>query len=331
MAKGTQQKLKMLYLVKIFSEETDEMHALTMPEVISKLNACGVNADRKTLYLDFEELRTFGLDLLSEQRGRQTFYYLASREFELPELKLLVDSVQAAKFITERKSRDLIKKLESLVSRHEAGHLQRQVLISGRVKTMNESIYYNVDKRHEAINKDRQIRFQYFQWNVKKEMELRKDGDFYHVSPWGLMWDDEYYYLVGYDGADRKIKHFRVDKMLRITLVDKERDGKEEFGQFDMARYGKGIFGMFGGEETRVTLEAKNSMAGILIDRFGKDLMIIPKDKMHFRTNVNVALSRQFLGWIFALGEDIKIVGPDSVVEQMREEAAGLLARYSEN
>ena len=179
--KGDNQKLKMLYLAKIFSEETDDMHPLTMPEIISMLASYGVNADRKTLYMDFEELRHFGMDIIAEKEGRSMNYYLGSRDFELPELKLLVDSVQSAKFITDKKSNELIKKLESLVSRYEAKQLNRQVVISGRIKAMNESIYYNVDKLHEAIGSDRQIRFLYYQWNVKKEMELRKNGAENHM------------------------------------------------------------------------------------------------------------------------------------------------------
>ena len=326
--RGDNQKLKMLYLAKIFMEETDDLHALTMPEIIRKLEAYGVNADRKTLYQDFDELRKFGMDIIASQEGRSYLYSLGAREFELPELKLLVDSVQSAKFITDKKSLQLIKKLESLVSRHDAKKLHRQVVIAGRIKTMNESIYYNVDKLHEAINAGCQIRFQYFRWNVKKEMELRKNGEWYQASPWALMWDDENYYLVAYDAEDGKIKHFRVDKMLKISVTDKPREGLTQFREFNMPRYSKSLFGMFGGKETDVTLEASNDMAGILIDRFGKDIFLIPKDKDHFRTTVTVAVSSQFLGWIFALGSGIRIVSPESVVEQMKEEARRLADQY---
>ena len=187
MAKGTNQKLKLLMLAKIFMEETDEEHAIDLQTIIRLLNAQDINADRKTLYLDFEELRRFGLDIIGEQQGRNYYYRLASRDFELPELKLLVDAVQSSKFITDRKSRELIKKLENLVSRHEAEKLNRQVVIVGRVKTMNESVYYNIDKLHDAIGRNRRIRFQYFQWNLKKEPELRHGGARYQVSPWGLV------------------------------------------------------------------------------------------------------------------------------------------------
>ena len=328
--KGDNQKLKMLFLAKIFSEETDDLHSLTMPEIISKLAAYGVNADRKTLYLDFEELRHFGLDIIATQIGRNCYYHLGGRDFELPELKLLVDSVQSAKFITDKKSKDLIKKLEQLVSKYEGKQLQRQVVISGRIKTMNESIYYNVDKLHEAIGAGCQIRFKYYQWNVQKQMELRRDGAWYQVSPWGLMWDDENYYLVAYDAEDDKIKHYRVDKMLRISVTDEKREGQKQFKAFNMPRYTKSLFGMYGGEETSVTIEARNDMVGVMIDRFGKDIFIVPVDEEHFKTVVNVAVSNQFLGWIMALGDGVKIVSPDTVVEQMRAEIKRLAEQYKD-
>jgi len=328
MAKGENQKLKMLYLVKILSEETDDEHSLTTQDIITKLAKYDVNAERKALYRDFEELKAFGLDIISEQIGRNVYYHLGHRDFELPELKLLVDSVQSAKFITEKKSKDLIKKLEALVSKYEAKHLQRQVVISGRVKTMNESVYYNVDAIHEAISSDKQIRFQYFQWTVKKKMELRKDGAWYVLSPWGLMWDDEYYYMLAYDAEDEMIKHYRVDKMLNIDIVDCKREGQEAFKSFDMPRYSKSLFGMFSGEQTSVTLEGTNDMAGVLIDRFGKDIMLHSIDEEHFSAIVEVAISKQFLGWVIALGENIRITAPKTVVEQIQEEAKRLCRQY---
>ena len=328
MTKGDNQRLKLLYLKKILMRETDDQHFLTLPQIVKLLNDYGVNAERKTLYSDFDELRRYGVDIIGEQTQRSFFYHIGNRDFELPELKLLVDSVQSAKFITDKKSKTLIKKLEAMASKYDARKLHRQVVISGRVKTMNESIYFNVDKLHEAIGTDSQIQFKYFQWNVKKEMELRKGGAWYQVSPWALMWDDENYYLVAYDGEEKKIKHYRVDKMLKISLVNKKREGKEEFQEFDMPRYNKSLFGMYGGEEVQITLEAENEFAGVLIDRFGKDIIIRQVDAEHFRTVVNVAVSNQFLGWIMALGNGVKIVSPESVVEQMRQEIKLLNEMY---
>ena len=328
MAQGNSQKLKLLYLMKIFSEDTDETHMLTLPQIIDKLNAYGVSAERKTLYQDFELLRDFGFDIVALKAQRNFYYHIGNRNFELPELKLLVDSVQSAKFITNKKSNSLIRKLEGLVSKYEARQLQRQVIISGRVKAMNESIYFNVDKLHEAIGTDCQIIFKYYRWNVNKQMILRKNGAWYQVSPWGLMWDDENYYLVAYDATDNRIKHYRVDKMLRISVVDKKREGKEQFKAFNMPRYTKSLFGMFGGEEVQVVLEAENGMVGILIDRFGKEIPVRPVDENHFRTTVNVAISTQFLGWIMALGNGVRIVGPEHVVERMQQEILRLYKLY---
>lgn len=325
MAKG---KMKMLHLVRIFSQETDDEHALTLQEIIARLGAMDIKADRKTLYDDFEELRQYGYDIIAEQRNCNTYYHLGAREFELPELKLLVDSVQAAKFITTRKSRDLIRKLETHVSRYQAEQLHRQVYIAGRVKAMNESIYYNIDKLHEAINRGVQIRFQYGQWNVHKEIELRHDGAWYRVSPWALTWDNEKYYLIAYDAEANMIKHYRVDKMLRITLLDEARLGRETFRAFDIARYAKSVFGMFTGEETTVRLIAENHMAGVEIDRFGKNISITPVDEDHFEAVVRVAISPQFFGWIVGLGRSIRIAGPDEVVDSLKGEIRRLNEQY---
>lgn len=329
--KGDNQKLKMLYLVKIFSEETDELHWITMPELIKKLEAYGVNADRKTLYRDIDELRNFGLDILTCKEDRSFYYYLASRDFELAELKLLVDSVQSARFITDKKSSQLIKKLESLVSRYDASKLHRQVIITGRVKGGNETIYYNVDRLHDAINEDRQIRFKYYDWNLKKELQPRYDGMWYQRSPWALVWDDEMYYLVVYDSKHGNITHYRVDKMKEIEILDEPREGKDEFKAFNLAHYTRSLFGMYAGEEIKVRLEADNDMIGVVIDRFGKDIIVVPADDNHFQTTVSVAVSSHFLGWIMSLDGKIRIIGPESVVDKMKEMIGKLSEQYGIN
>lgn len=319
MAKGRNQKLKLLYLTKIFMEKTDESHALTLAEITSLLNGYEVTADRKTLYLDFEELKHYGLDIISEQRSKTVVYYLASRDFELAELKLLVDSVQSSKFITEKKSNSLIKKLESLVSEHESKQLHRQVITSGRVKTMNESILINVDSIHSAINNNRQISFQYFQWTPDKQRELRHNGQRYTISPWHLVWDNENYYMIGYDSDSEMIKHFRVDKMLRISSGNEKREGLKKMKEFNIATYSRTLFGMLGGESTRVTLQCHNSMAGVIIDRFGKDTVMLRHDDEHFIAYVEVVPSDQFLGWIIGLSSYVQIMEPSSVVKQIKD------------
>lgn len=328
MAKGANQKLKIVYLMKILLEKTDESHRITMPEIIHALENYGISAERKSIYSDIESLRTYGLDIIGEQEGNVFHYYIGNRQFELAELKLLVDSVQAAKFITEKKSHELIKKIESFGSKYEAQQLQRQVYVSGRIKTMNESIYYNVDLIHNAIGENSQIKFQYFQWNVDKKMELRKDGAYYVVSPWALSWDHENYYLIAFDSEANKIKHYRVDKMLHIDKTGEMREGKNHFKQFDIATYAKKMFGMFGGKEELVKIECHNSLAGVMIDRFGKDVAMMKKDAEHFTVNVRVEVSKQFLGWVMALGEGAKIVEPECVVTQLKEEIDRLVKQY---
>ena len=329
MPKGTNQKFKLYRLAQIMQEKTDDEHYITMPEIMESLAEYDVTADRKSIYADLRDLSVLGLEVEGEPIGNRYHYHVVNRPFELPELKLLVDAIQSSKFITEKKTNTLIKKLEKLVSKYDAQKLQRQVYVSGRIKTMNESIYYTVDAIHNAISENKKIKFQYYQWNVKKEMELRHGGAWYHISPWGLSWDDENYYLVGYDSHAGKIKHYRVDKMLQIKLSDESREGKEFFKKLDMADYAKKSFGMFGGREQTEKLLVKNSLAGVIIDRFGKNVMLIPADEDHFTVNVDVHVSRQFLGWVFSLGEDIKIAGPDDVVEQMKVEAKRLMKQYS--
>ena len=329
MPKGTNQKLKLYYLSRIMTEKTDDEHHITMPEIQRALEDYGVTADRKSLYDDLEALRVLGIDVIGEKNGRSYSYHVGKKQFEIAELKLLVDAIQSSKFITEKKSNDLIKKLTSLASNYEASQLKRQVVVQGRIKTMNESIYYIVDDIHNAITNNKKIRFEYLRWNLDKKMERRKDK-LYEVSPWALTWDDENYYLIGFDAEEDKIKHYRVDKMRDIELTDDKREGKEHFKQFDMAAYARMNFGMFGGEEVRVNLHFQNEMVGVLLDRFGKDISIYRTDKEGWsETYVDVALSDQFLGWIFSLGTSVKIVGPDDVVKRFKSELNAMKRLYS--
>lgn len=322
------QRLKQIYLMKVLLDNTDETHSMTMPEIVTALNEYGISAERKSIYDDIEALRVFGMDIIGEKSGRTFMYHVCSRDFELAELKLLVDSVQSSKFITAKKSNELISKIEKIASKHEAKQLQRQVFVSERIKTMNESIYYNVDIIHSAIANNAKIRFQYFQWNVDKQQELRHDGEYYLISPWALTWDDENYYMIGFDHKVGIIKHYRVDKMLRIEETVENREGRHHFRQFDMAVYAKKMFGMFDGKEQSVRIECINSLAGVMIDRFGKSVSMIKKDEDYFVVNVIVAVSRQFFGWIISLGSGVVITEPKNVVEQLKEEIRDLNKRY---
>ncbi len=328
MPRGNNQKIKLYRLAQIMSEKTDGDHYLTMPQIMTELAKYDVTADRKTIYVDLADLKIFGLEVEHETIGRWTGYHVVSRNFDLPELKLLVDSIQSSKFITARKSNELIKKIESLCSEHEAKQLQRQVFVQGRIKSMNESIYNTVDTIHYAITENKKIKFKYFTWNIKKEQELRHDGKFYVISPWALTWDDENYYLVGFDSEDKKVKHYRVDKMIKMTPVDEEREGKEYFTKFDVADYAKKNFAMFGGEEEDVVVWLKNELCGVFIDRFGTDISFKPVDEDHCTVRLKVSMSKHFIGWIFALGEDVKIVGPENVMKKVKEEIKRINSQY---
>ena len=330
MPKGSHQKLKLYYLSQIMTQMTDDEHFLTMSEIQAELAKYDVSADRKSLYDDMEALRVLGIDVIGEKVGKSFYYHVGKKQFDIAELKLLVDAIQSSKFITEKKSNDLIKKLTGMASDYEASQLKRQVVVQGRVKTMNESIYYIVDDLHKAIADNKQISFSYMRWNLEKKMESRKEGQ-YVVSPWALTWDDENYYMIAYDAEAGKIKHYRVDKMKNIRVLEKRREGREDFKDFNLADYSKMNFGMFGGEKTRVKLEFDNVMVGVMIDRFGKDITIRPaKKKGWSEINVDVAMSDQFLGWIFALGDRVRITGPKNVVQRFGEEIQKISRYYSE-
>lgn len=329
MARGENQKLKLAYLTRIMLEKTDEEHGLTLAQIIAELEARGVTAERKSLYNDFADLTDkLGIEIIKEQSGRDVLYHVASREFELAEVKLLIDAIQSSKFITEKKSRDLIKKMKSFVSEHQASQLSRQVYVQGRAKTMNESIYYNVDDLHKAIGENKKISFKYYRWNVQKKLEERNHGIVFTVSPWALTWDDENYYLVAFDDYDQKIKHYRVDKMKQIELLDEKRAGKEEFKGFDMAAYSKMNFGMYSGRKETVKFEFNNYMVGVFLDRFGKDISIREIDEKNSETRVEVAISPQFFAWVMSLGDEVKLTGPDAVVEEMKAYVQNFLDRY---
>lgn len=328
MPKGNNQKLKLVYLIKYLLEQTDEEHKVTMGDILSYLETKEINAERKSIYNDINTIRDLGIDIIGEKVGKGYEYHVAGREFEIAELKLLVDAIQSSKFITEKKSRILIKKLEKLVSVHEARQLQRDVYMIGRSKTLNENILYTIDTIHNAMNQNRQLSFCYFQWNTKKKMELRKNGERYVVSPWALCWEDENYYLIAFDEDRKEIRHYRVDKMLSPEKEAKKRNGKNHFERMNMAEYSQKNFGMFRGEEETVTLMVRTGLIGIFIDRFGRDLMIIPVDNEWVKVPIKVSVSRQFLGWVFGLGDGVKIVSPSEVAEKMKNQLLELIKLY---
>ncbi len=323
MSRGTNQKFKFTYLMKVMLEKTDDDHALTMPQIMDELEKYDVTAERKSIYADFADMtEKFGIEIIKEQIGRETYYHVGSREFELAEVKLLVDAIQSSKFITQTKSKDLIGKIKGFVSEYQGKNLQRQVFIDDRVKTMNESVFYNVDEVYTAINENKKIKFKYYKWDINKKLVARHNGEWFVLSPWGLTWVDENYYMIAYDEWDGKVKSYRVDKMMRISITDEKRTGQKEFKEYDMANISKATFGMYGGPKKKVKIQFENSMCGVFLDRFGKDIIFRPVDENHSEFYVDVNISRHFFGWLFGMGSKVKLVGPDEVVDQLREYVA---------
>lgn len=330
MAKSPNQKMKLFYILKLLWENTDENHVLSTQEIIDRLSANDIHAERKSIYDDIRALQDLGYDILQAGSRSGGGYWLASREFELPELKLLVDAVQSSRFITTKKSRELIHKLEHMASRHDAGKLQRQVYVAGRIKTENESIYYSIDAIHKAIQENRQIRFPYLEWTLTKELKPRKGRESYQVSPWALIWREENYYLVAYDGLSAMMKHYRVDKMGPVEVLDEKREGGKQAESLDLAAYANRTFGMYGGEEEIVSIRFPNRLIGVVLDRFGKDADIIPAQEGYFRCRTRVAVSGQFFGWLTGIGKEAVIVSPQSVKEQYQQWLRDILAESSD-
>ena len=311
------QRGKLLLLQRFLEENTDAEHPATMEQILSWLEANAEVSNRKTVYEDLAWLRDQGLDIQSVRMGRGMGYYIGSRAFALSELKLLVDAVQSSKFITESKSMSLIGRIEKLGSVHQARQLRHQVWVRGRIKTMNESIFANVDRISAAIESNKQITFRYFTWNVRRERVFRRDGARYEASPWALLLDNENYYLLAWEGGT--MKHFRVDKMLDIRVAEKPREGRDAFDALNMAAYTDSHFGMFSGEIDRVKLCFQNSLAGVAIDQFGPDAMLIPYDEEHFTVTIRTAVNVQFFAWLLGLGDGVRILEPQSAIDAMRE------------
>ena len=328
MPRSAQQKLKILYVMDYLLQQTDEAHPAGLTQIMEHLAANGISAERKSLYDDFEALRAWGLDIVCTGAGRGAGYYVANRDFELAELKLLVDSVQASKFITHKKTAALIKKIERLASVHEARALQRQVYVAGRIKTMNESIYYNVDALHSGISQGKKIRFRYFDLDVRKARQFRRDGAYYVVSPYALTWDSENYYLVAYDSETAAIRHYRVDKMAAIAITDAPRDGLEAFRALDLAAYARKVFGMFSGTEEPVRMRFDRHLVNAVLDRLGADTMLVPDGEHHFTVTASVVPSPQFYAWVFGFGAMAEILGPEDVVAGMCAQLAETAALY---
>lgn len=325
MPKSERQKLKLCLLIDFFKKKTDAEHPASVSDIIDYLTRFDILAERKSIYRDIAAMEQLGYDIVAVHNKRFS-YYLDSREFETAELRMLVDAVQASRFITGKKSNELIKKLESLATEYDAKKLHSQVFVTNRIKSSNESIYYNVDAIHSAIQENRQITFKYFDWDVSKRRVYRKSGGTYEVSPWALIWHNENYYLIAYDSSDELIKHYRADRMNSIDMTDKTRDGSNEFKELDVALYAKKFFGMYNGELVNVTLRCANEVTNAVIDMFGSDAEFMPnEDENSFNVTAEVALTPVFLSWVFMFGGRVEILSPDSAAEELKSMASRML------
>ena len=324
MAKSANQKLKLLRLYDILMRQSDEEHPIPVPELIRELERWDIKAERKSIYDDLEALSDLGVDIQS-RKGRTPGWFIGQRDFELAELKLLVDAVQSSRFITKRKSDALIRKLERLASTHQAHQLQRQVYVDRRVKAMNESIYYNVDILHSAISQNKAITFRYFDYDMRKEKVFRHAGALYRVSPYSLIWNSENYYLVAFDSVSGQMRHYRVDKMSQIELTEEKREGGAEF---DVADYAQKHFGMYSGDEVNMSLRFRRSMVNVVLDRFGQDVMLMPDGEEHFTVTLPLVMSPQFFGWLFGLGDGVQLIGPPQAVDAYKTQISTVSSLY---
>ena len=322
------QKLKLLYIRDYLHDNTDEEHPASVAQIISYLESNNIFVERKTIYDDIAQLQLYGEDILL-QRGKNGGYYCASREFDLPEIKMLVDSVQVSKFITEKQSMNLIKKLEHLANKYDADKLHRQVVVQNRVKTEQDNIFSNIDHISNAINTDKTVRFKYFYYNLQKRIEYKNDGKHYEISPFCLLWDNEHYYMLGYDAAAQKMKHYRVDRMKSVSATENKRLGKEEFAKIDISSYKKRVFNMYHGDEMTVEMRFTNGLINVVLDRFGKDTTIIPeKDGEHFRICVKVDVSNQFYSWVLGFPGECEVISPQEIRDDLKKIGQTIVKQY---
>ena len=333
--------MRLFALKEILERETDDKHSITMDGILQLLQTkYDMKAERKSIYDDMRAFRESEFMYVTPPQGRERGYSVADRLFHVSELKMMIDAIQSSKFLSEKNTSDLIKKLETLCSKYEAQGLQRNVVISNRVKSISSSsvLFRNIDVIHRAISLNAQISFQYFTFDLKKQKKYMRKGERYQVSPWSMIYTDDNYYLLAYIDGD--FKHFRVDKMDNVQafileegdseIVTLEREGREAFEKKDMSAYTKYTFSMYGDNPTPVTMVFQNRMVGVVVDRFGRDVLIMREDDRHFRITVPVAVSDQFFGWVFGLGKTVRIVGPEDVKEKMKKALADISARYED-
>ena len=318
-------KARLVILLKMFYEMTDEEHPMTGIEILDYLREHDAPANEKTLRGDIQLLQDLGLDIVKVV-SRPNYYFWGDRQFEMPELKLLIDAVASSRFITEKKSKELAKKLAGLASENQRRELRRHEYATNRVKSQNEKIYYTVNTINEAISKRRKISFQYTEYSAELQEVYRHDGELYYLSPYALLWNEDFYYVVGWSDKREKVSVFRVDRIDHPEMLE-EKAVKRPDG-FKLEDYSKPIFDMFEGKErVEVKLEVRNDLAKYIVDRFGTKLKTEKINDERFAVTVEVSLSPTFYAWVFQFGGGMRILAPEKAVDDILEMANTLIKR----
>ena len=324
--------IRLLLLKEYLQANAGKDRIVKRGELEDYLAVRGYPVEKKTLYSDFSVLDTeFGLRL--EYDPHKKGYRLLNPPFEPYELRLMVDGVQSSKFITKEKAREITSKIKALAGKDTVETLNRQVYVADRVRSMNDSVVKDADKIHEAIRKDRQIGFRYFHYSptANGTKTYSKKGAQYIVSPYALLWNNGNYYLYAFDGGSKKFRYFRVDRMERISEpMIVPREGKEEFGERNILNQKAKVFDMYGGKAYNVRMRFRNELADVVIDQFGKEIMMIPEDSEHFSITAPVEISPPFFAWVATFGRRVKILSPEPVVERMKDFLKRSLEMYEE-
>ena len=313
MANTNKQKLKLLYLIRILERETDPEHGLSMPEILERLEAEGVTAERKSVYRDIDALREVGIDI-RKLPTRPVRYALVRSDLQLDDIMMLIDIVQSSRFITERKSNQLVKSLKALVSERERKLLDKRVHVKGRVKSKSDSVFHNVDTIHEALQRKRKIQFLYFSYGTDLKRSARHEGRQYELTPAKVVYADNKYYLAAYDDADGKIKTYRVDRMELLQVSEAPATRCAAIANYDYEDFAYQSFGMFHGEQACVTLRAKANLMDAMVDRFGRDVNVVKSAPGYADLRVNVRISPLFFGWVAGMNGDVTIRSPRRIV-----------------
>ena len=315
-------KGRLLALKEYIYKYTDEQHSASTQEIIDEMALQGYPGNRKTIKDDIDVLNKFGMDIITNV-SRGNYFYVASREFEIPELKLLVDAVSSSRFISAGKSEHLIEKLTSLASIYQKEQIAPRIFTAERIKTDNSQLYYVVDKLIEAVQLGKKVRFQYLEYDSEKQKVLRNEGEIYINSPYGCLWNDDNYYLIGYSDKWQKLVTFRIDRIIDLELLDENAVSEPE--GFTVANYLKTTIEMYDGEEQKVVLVCDNELMKLVIDKFGIGIKTEKISESQFMATVTVSISKTFYAWVFRFAGQMKIAGPESVKQEYLEMARKVL------